>query len=124
MASLLEELAGRNLWFSPGLPGRRVTFALDGELADERKAVEVEARRVAALSADGPRPNAGHLIRLALRDGRARYESDIVQMTTLRPITVEQELRRMRKAGDAESIHVGRHKLWALTSRPEAPEQR
>lgn len=116
MASLLEELTGLPLYFRRKMPGRRVSFALPGELAAERVAVEDDARaKAAAVAEKGDRVQARHLILSALRDGRARYESDIVAVTTLRPYTVEDHLRRLRAVGEVESIQVGRHRMWART---------
>lgn len=120
--SLLEELLGRPIHVRKGLSGRRVTFALDGEIAHERKLVEEDARerakREAADFVPSSRPTIAcsrHLVLAALRDGRARFEGDICEVSGLRHFTVVNALHRLRRKGEAEQHFVGNYTLWSRT---------
>lgn len=119
MASILDDMMGRPVHIRHKLAGRRVTFALEGELAEERMAVEQTAREDAFRAAEtGSVVPGQYLVLAALRDGRARFESDLVTVTGLRVTTVDSILSRLREAGDVEKTHVGNFKLWSLTARP------
>lgn len=118
MSSLLADLLGKPVHIRHKLAGRRVTFALEGELAEERIAVEQTAREEAFRAAETGRVVPGqYLVLAALRDGRARFDSDICAVTGLRSTTVDAILSRLREAGEVEKTHVANFRLWSLTHR-------
>lgn len=116
--TLLEELMGtmRRPYLSSIRGRRKVSFALDGEVEHERKLVEESAQEAAQQAAAEGRPSSFYLILAALRDGRARFESDIAEVTSLRYTTVENVLHRLRRRGEVEQTHVGCFRLWSKTS--------
>lgn len=113
--NLAEEL----LWKSDGVRvsvhGRRVvSFAKAGELAHEQRLVDEAAQAAAA-----GRPSSRYLVMAALRDGRARFEGEIVELTALRWTTATDALRWLKKRGEVERIEVGPAVLWAATQAEE-----
>lgn len=112
--TLLEELMGtmRRPYLSAIRGRRKVSFALDGEVAHEQKLVEEAAQEAAAEG----KPSSFFLILAALRDGRARFEGDIAEVTSLRYTTVENVLHRLRRRGEVEQTYVGNFRLWSKTS--------
>lgn len=116
--TLFEELTGaiRPLCLAPIRGRRKVSFALDGEVEHERKLVEEAAQEAANKAAAEGRPSSFYLILAALRDGRARFEGDIAEVTSLRYATVENVLHRLRRRGEVEQTHVGNFRLWSKTS--------
>lgn len=116
--TLFEELTGaiRPLYLAPIRGRRKVSFALDGEVAHEQRLVEEAAKEAAKQAAAEGKPSSFYLILAALRDGRARFESDIAEVTSLRYTTVENVLHRLRRRGEVEQTHVGCFRLWSKTS--------
>lgn len=117
--NLLEELTGRAFHYRRGLAGRKVCFALDGELAHEQKLVEEHAREAAEKAQAEGKASAELLILAALRNGRARFEGEIGEVTALRPATITNVLHRLRRKGLVEQTHVGNFRLWSITNREE-----
>lgn len=113
--NLLEELLGRGVHFRERLSGRRYTSALPQELEHERRLVEEAAIEAAEAAAAEGRAGAGYLIQAALRDGRARFEGQICELTGLSQFTVADHLRSLRVRGEVEQVHVGRFRLWSTT---------
>lgn len=119
--TLLEELMGtmRRPYLSAIRGRRKVSFALDGEVAHEQKLVEEAAQEAAHQAAAEGKPSSFFLILAALRDGRARFEGDIAEVTSLRYTTVENVLHRLRRRGEVEQTYVGNFRLWSITNKGE-----
>lgn len=117
--TLLEELLGLSLHWRKRLTGRRVTTALPLELEHERKLVEEAAIEAALEAAENGRASAPFLVMASLRDGRARFEGDLCELTGLRHATVMNNLHRLRRAGEVEQTYVGSFRLWSATRKGE-----
>ena len=112
--NLLEELLGYQVHQRKGVYGRR-TVQFEARLEKERKRCEELALKAAKEKERAELASSRHLIRVALRDGRARFEGEICEVTCLRHTTVINNLHRLRKAGEVEQVYVGNFKLWSLT---------
>lgn len=115
--TLLEELTGKKLHIRHGLTGRRVVLSLDEPTAEEREKVEEEARKAAKREklTGNPLADSRLLVMAALRDGRARFEGEIAELTSLRHATVMNVLHRLRNKGDVEQHYVGSFRMWGRT---------
>jgi len=107
--NLLAELTANAYQIDRRAPGKRVTFAMDGEEAEER-----------ALEEHGSRQNSDHipareLVMAALRSGRAQFEMEVCRVTDLSYPTVINNLRKLRAIGLVETHHVGTFRLWSRT---------
>ena len=107
--NLLAELTANAYLIDRAERGKRVSFALDGEEAEER-----------ALEEHGSCQNEGRitareLVMTALRDGRAQFEMEICRVTELAHPTVIYNLRKLRERGDVEAHYVSTFRLWSRT---------
>ncbi len=107
--NLLAELTANAYQIDRRALGKRVTFAVDGEEAEE-----------ALLEVEGVRQNRDHipareLVMAALRNGRAQFEMEIGRVTDLAYPTVINNLRKLRAMGLVETHHVGTFRLWSRT---------
>ena len=113
--SLLDDLCGA--YRIPQPRGRVVSFALDGELAEEREAErELEAKR---LTRWGKVPSRQRIL-TALEGGRAYMDGQICEAADLSWETVRPELYRLCGAGLVEEISIGGFRMWALSNWGEA----
>ena len=111
--NLLAELTANAYRIERRERGARVSFALEGEEAEER-----------LLEAEGSRQNrdpipARELVMAALRSGRAQFEMEISRVTDLSYTTVINNLRKLRALGLVETHHVGTFRLWSRTKTEE-----
>lgn len=111
--NLLTELTANAYQIDRRAAGKRVTFAIDGEEAEERR-----------LEIEGSRQNRDHipareLVMAALRNGRAQFEMEISRVTDLSYPTVINNLRKLRALGLVETHHVGTFRLWSRTKTEE-----
>lgn len=119
--NLADELTGNAYRIERRERGIRVTFALDGEEAEERR-LERESE---AVNPYGTRHMVNgipkrELVLAALRDGRAQFESEITRVTDLAHATAMRVLHQLRVEGVVEFHHVGRFRLWSRTTKGEA----
>lgn len=110
--NLLDELTGNAYRIQRTAPGTRVSFAIDGEEAEEKR-----------LEEEGRRQNDGHipareLVLASLRDGRAQFEMEVCRVTELAHPTVINNLRKLRARGLVETHYVGTFRLWSRPDRP------
>ena len=107
--NLLAELTAKAYQIDRRASGKRVTFAVEGEEAEE-----------VLLEQEGSRQNRDHipareLVMAALRSGRAQFEMEISRVTDLSYPTVINNLRKLRAMGLVETHHVGTFRLWSRT---------
>ncbi len=119
--TLLEELLGKALHIRHKLTGRKVVLALDEPTAEERAKVEEAARKAAKREklTGSAVADSRLLVLAALRDGRARFEGEICEVTSLRHATVQNVIHRLRRQGMVEQHYVGNFRLWSRTTRGE-----
>lgn len=115
--NLLEELTGNAYRVERRARGIRVTFALDGEEAEELRL----EREGGVVNPYGTRHMVNgipkrELVLVALREGRAIHEADIPRVTGLSHATTIKTLHKLRREGEVEFHHVGNFRLW---SRPQ-----
>lgn len=107
--NLLAELTANAYAIDRKAPGKRVTFAVEGEEAEEM-----------LLEQEGSRQNRDHipareLVMAALRSGRAQFEMEVCRVTELAHPTVIYNLRKLRERGEVEAHYVGTFRLWSRT---------
>jgi len=111
--NLLDELTGNACQIQRTARGERVSFALDGEEAEEVR-LEREAAKLTRYQSGKPEP-AREVIFASLREGRAIFEGDITHVTGLSHPTVVRILRELRRVGEVEFHHVGDFRMWSRT---------
>ena len=112
--NLLQELLGYRVHVRTNTYGRK-SVAYEARLEKERRKCEELALKAAQEKEQARLASSQYLIRAALRDGRARFEGDIVEVSGLRHATVIHALHRLRLKGEVEQVYVGKFRLWSLT---------
>lgn len=107
--NLLAELTANAYQIDRRASGKRVTFAVEGEEAEERALEEHGSCQMQG------RISARELVMAALRNGRAQFEMEIGRVTDLAYPTVINNLRKLRAMGLVETHHVGTFRLWSRT---------
>lgn len=112
--NLLQEMLGYRVHVRTNTYGRK-SVAYEARLEKERRRCEELALKAAREKEQARLASSQYLILAALRDGRARFEGDICEITCLRHMTVVNVLHRLRKTGQVEQVYVGNFRLWSLT---------
>ena len=118
--NLLDELTANAYQIDRKSRGERVSFLMEGEEVEESRMEREAAKQQWAQF--GKREPAREVILAALREGRARFESDITHVTGLSHPTVIRILRDLRGAGEVEFHHVGNFRMWSRTRAADDPQ--